>query len=146
MGGIGLMELLGIMLIGAVIAGMIAKAKGAPNVITWTLLGACFPLFGIIGAALFAKPAAPQPGAVAQPQPGWGQPQNGVQPPPGWGQSQPGWGPPQGDPGAPAPHPPAWSPAVAGATEFCPRCGVARTGVLRFCRGCAFDFEASPTA
>jgi hypothetical protein len=26
-------------------------------------------------------------------------------------------------------------------TEFCPRCGTARTGAFRFCRSCQFDFE-----
>jgi hypothetical protein len=33
------------------------------------------------------------------------------------------------------------------AHEFCPRCGQGRSGTLRFCRGCKFDFEtAAPTA
>jgi len=27
------------------------------------------------------------------------------------------------------------------ATEFCPRCRSARTGDLRYCASCAFDFE-----
>jgi hypothetical protein len=27
------------------------------------------------------------------------------------------------------------------AGEFCPRCGAARTGAFKFCRGCGFDFE-----
>jgi len=31
---------------------------------------------------------------------------------------------------------------VTGVAEFCPRCGVARTGALKFCRGCGFDFES----
>jgi micrococcal nuclease len=26
--------------------------------------------------------------------------------------------------------------------DFCPRCGTARLGAFRFCRGCAFDFDA----
>ena len=30
------------------------------------------------------------------------------------------------------------------AQEFCPRCGMARTGSFRFCRSCQFDFEANP--
>lgn len=29
------------------------------------------------------------------------------------------------------------------ATEFCPRCGTARTGSFRFCRSCGFDFDAA---
>jgi len=27
-------------------------------------------------------------------------------------------------------------------SEFCPKCGAARTGAFKFCRGCGFDFEA----
>ncbi|HEX5822969.1 MAG TPA: thermonuclease family protein [Candidatus Limnocylindrales bacterium] len=27
-------------------------------------------------------------------------------------------------------------------TDFCPRCATARLGAFRFCRGCAFDFDA----
>jgi len=31
-------------------------------------------------------------------------------------------------------------------SEFCPRCGQARSGELRFCRGCKFDFGATAPA
>ena len=41
----------------ALAAYAIAKAKGAPNVGTWTLLGFFFGPFGVIGALIFAKPA-----------------------------------------------------------------------------------------
>jgi hypothetical protein len=132
MGGIGIGELLLIMLVGAVIAGMIAKSRGAPNVVTWTLLGALFPLFGIIGAALFAKPKASPAGPSAQAAmpTAWGQPQIApamtAQPP------AQGWGTPPAAPGL----------APAGGTEFCPKCGNARIGAFRFCRSCGFDFEA----
>lgn len=30
------------------------------------------------------------------------------------------------------------------ATEFCPRCGYARTGSFRFCRSCGLDFDLLP--
>jgi hypothetical protein len=30
-------------------------------------------------------------------------------------------------------------------SEFCPRCGAARIGALRFCRSCGYDFDAQPT-
>jgi hypothetical protein len=30
------------------------------------------------------------------------------------------------------------------ATEFCPRCGLPRTGAFRFCRACQFDFDSAP--
>ncbi len=31
-------------------------------------------------------------------------------------------------------------------SEFCPQCGVARTGAFRYCRSCQFDFESAPNA
>jgi hypothetical protein len=35
-------------------------------------------------------------------------------------------------------------PGEAVPNEICSRCGVRRTGSFRYCRSCAFDFEASP--
>jgi hypothetical protein len=32
------------------------------------------------------------------------------------------------------------------AAEYCPRCGTARVGALRFCRSCAFDYDSLPQA
>jgi hypothetical protein len=32
------------------------------------------------------------------------------------------------------------------ASEFCPRCGAARIGALKFCRSCGFDFDAQDVA
>jgi hypothetical protein len=33
---------------------------------------------------------------------------------------------------------------MAGSAQFCPRCGTARTGDLRFCASCAYDFQPKP--
>ena len=121
-----------VMVGGGVLAFMIARSKGAPNALTWGLLGVLFPLFGVIGAAIFAKPAVPAQLAAPTMWSQSGGTQSGQPPAPA-----PGWGgvPPVAQPGAAPPLP-------VGGPGFCPRCGTARAPGFRYCASCGLDLDA----